>query len=69
MYTLIDAGSIVGNLGANRIGVIAGRNAMIDIAGNNLVLYTPEPSAIQLIAFSSSYLAVRRRRTRCKHRA
>ena len=57
-YTLIDAGSIGGNLGTSNSGSIDGFPAMLAIQGNNLVLnVVPEPSAIALLAAGAVSIA------------
>jgi autotransporter-associated beta strand protein len=49
-YTLIDAGSISGNLGANTSGTIDGLPATLAVNGNDLVLnVVPEPAAASLL--------------------
>ncbi len=51
-YTLIDAGSISGGLGANTSGTIDGLPANLAMQGNNLVLnVVPEPGTLALLAF------------------
>ncbi len=46
-YTLIDAGSISGSLGANTGGMIDGLTASLAISGNDLVLtVVPEPTTL-----------------------
>jgi autotransporter-associated beta strand protein len=49
-YTLIDAGSISGNLGANTTGIISGLPATLAIQGSDLVLnVVPEPGTLVLL--------------------
>jgi fibronectin-binding autotransporter adhesin len=50
-YTLIDAGTISGNLGSNLDGTIGGLPATLSISGNDLVLtVVPEPVNLVLLA-------------------
>jgi hypothetical protein len=50
-YTLIDAGTIVGSLGTHPRGIIDGRDAIISVVGNDVVLnVVPEPSSLTLFA-------------------
>ncbi len=50
-YTLIDAGSISGSLGASSSGTIDGYSATLAIQDNNLVLnVVPEPSTLAMLA-------------------
>ena len=49
-YTLIDAGSVSGQLGANVHGTIDGYPATLAVRGDNLVLIVPEPSTLALLA-------------------
>ena len=51
VYTLIDAGSVSGSLGANVSGMVGGLQGTLSISGNDLILTTavPEPSAILLM--------------------
>ncbi len=52
-YTLIDAGSISGGLGASSSGTIGGLPASLAVQGNNLVLnVVPEPSTLLLLLAS-----------------
>jgi autotransporter-associated beta strand protein len=49
-YTLIDAGSITGGLGANTTGTIGGFSASLAVQGNDLMLnVVPEPSTLALL--------------------
>ncbi len=51
VYTLIDAGSISGSLGANTSGTIDGYPATLAVQDNNLVLNVePEPLTATLLA-------------------
>ena len=58
-YTLIDAGSISGSLGASTSGTIDGYPATLAIQGNDLVLnVVPEPSTLALLAAGTVGLAI-----------
>ncbi len=49
-YTLIDAASINGGLGANVTGAVDGLPATLAVQGNNVVLHVvPEPSTLALL--------------------
>jgi fibronectin-binding autotransporter adhesin len=62
-YTLINAGSISGNLGTNLDGTIAGLPATLAINGNDLVLnVVPEPGTVTLLLASAASLYAYRRR-------
>jgi fibronectin-binding autotransporter adhesin len=66
-YTLIDAGSISGSLGASTSGMINGRSASLAIQGNDVVLnVVPEPSTLALLGSGAlglmCFVARRRRR-------
>ena len=52
-YTLIDAGSVSGSLGANVSGTLGGLAATLAVSGHDLVLNVmavPEPSGLVLLA-------------------
>ena len=62
IYTLIDAGTISGNLGSKLTGAIGGFSATLSKSGNDLVLnVVPEPGAWMLLAAAYLGLFVRKR--------
>lgn len=53
-FTLVDAGSITGSLGANLSGTINGLSATLSVQGNDLVLtVVPEPGTLVLLAIGA----------------
>jgi autotransporter-associated beta strand protein len=57
-YTLIEAGSISGALGANTSGTIDGLSATLAVQGDNLVLnVVPEPGMLALLAAGATLMA------------
>lgn len=60
VYTLIDAGIILGSLGGNLSGAIGGLNGWISTSGNDLILtVVPEPSTLALFSIGAVGLLVR----------
>jgi autotransporter-associated beta strand protein len=63
-YTLVDAGSFSGSLGANRSGTIDGFQASLALQGNDLVLnVVPEPGTLSLLVVGAAVLLAWRRAT------
>ncbi len=50
-YTLIESGTLTGELAANRSGSIGSIEAVLDIVGNNVVLVVPEPNQPSVFRF------------------
>ncbi len=68
-YTLIDAGSTSGSLGAITCGTIDGQTATLAVQGGNLVLtVVPEPSSGALLLATITGTIAWRRRGRAKRR-
>ncbi len=68
-YTLIDAGSTSGSLGAITCGTIDGQTATLAVQGSNLVLtIVPEPSSGALLLATITGTIAWRRRGRAKRR-